>query len=157
MFDWTEEHKQIRSMLRQFIKREIEPHNDAMESGALLPYDLMRKLGGMIGLGELSKAALKRAQERREATDGPRGERSRSGGFAGGQDPYLAAALTVELSRCNPGFTLAFGAALGLTGQTLAARGTLEQVERWATPVLSLEKIGAKGKERPAPAVRAPG
>lgn len=142
MFDWTEEQKQIRGALRQFIRSEIEPHNDAMESGALPPYDLMRKLGQMIGLRQIAKAAVEKARARGTDT-GPPGERSRSGGFAGGQDPYLAAILGIELSRCNPGFTLAFGATIGLCGQTIARRGTPAQVERWGAPVLGLEKIGA--------------
>lgn len=144
MFDWSDEHKQIRGALRQFVKHEIEPHNDAMESGAMPPYDLMRKLGQMIGLKEVARAAVKSAAARKhDGAEGSGGERSRSGGFSAGQDPYLAAVLAVELSRCNPGFTLAFGATLGLTGQTIARRGTPAQVERWAGPVLSLEKIGA--------------
>jgi acyl-CoA dehydrogenase len=128
MFDWTEEQRQIRKMFRQFIKQQIAPHNDAMEAGEP-PYEHMRKLGEMLGLRERVSRLLEKAES---------GERSE----LRGDDPYLAALLAVELSRENPGFTLAFGATLGLCGQTLYRRGTLEQRKRWALPVLSLEKIG---------------
>lgn len=130
MFDWTDEHKEVRKMLRQFIRQEIEPHTDAMEAGEP-PYAAMRKLGEILGLRERIAKMIEKAE---------RGERS--GGFASGQDPYLAAVLAVELSRVNPGFTLAFGATLGLCGQTILRRGTLAQKKRWAAPVLMLDKIG---------------
>lgn len=142
MFDWSDEQQQIRSALRQFIKAEIEPHNDAMEANTMSPYEPMRKLGQMIGLSELSTQALEKARKREAARLEGR-EEKRAAGFTGGGDPYLAALLAVELSRVNPGFTMAFGASIGLCGQTILRRGTLRQVERWARPVLALEKIGA--------------
>jgi alkylation response protein AidB-like acyl-CoA dehydrogenase len=127
MFDWSDEHKQIRRVLRQFIRQEIEPHNDAMEAGTP-PYAPMRKLGEMLGLRERVEKMIERA----DVKEGGRGS----------QDPYLAALLAVELSRVNPGFTMAFGATLGLCGQTILRRGTPEQRRRWALPVLTLDKIG---------------
>jgi alkylation response protein AidB-like acyl-CoA dehydrogenase len=35
------------------------------------------------------------------------------------------------------------GVSMGLTGQAIMAKGTLEQKKRWALPVLTMEKIGA--------------
>jgi alkylation response protein AidB-like acyl-CoA dehydrogenase len=128
MFDWSDEHRQIRKVFRQFIRQEITPHNDAMESGTP-PYACMRKLGEMLGLKERVARMLSKAER-------PEGEGKKR------EDPYLPALLAVELSRENPGFTLAFGATLGLCGQTILRRGTLAQKQRWAGPVLSLEKIG---------------
>lgn len=129
MFDWNDEQRQIRKALRQFIRQEIEPHTRAMEAGEP-PYGPMRKLGEMLGLRERVAQMLQKAEQ---------GERS---SLSRGQDPYLAALLAVELSRVNPGFTMAFGATLGLCGQTILRRGTLAQKKRWAGPVLSLDKIG---------------
>jgi alkylation response protein AidB-like acyl-CoA dehydrogenase len=88
----------------------------------------MRKLGEMLGLRERVPKMIERA----DVKEGGRGS----------QDPYLAALLAVELSRVNPGFTMAFGATLGLCGQTILRRGTPEQRRRWALPVLTLDKIG---------------
>jgi alkylation response protein AidB-like acyl-CoA dehydrogenase len=129
MFDWSDEHRQIRRVLRQFVRQEIEPHDDAMEAG-MPPYAPMRKLGEMLGLAERVPKMIERAEQRDQA------ERR------GGQDPYLAALLAIELSRVSPGFTMAFGASLGLCGQTILRRGTPEQRRRWAQPVLTLDKIG---------------
>jgi len=139
MFDWTDEHKAIRSALRSFIKQEIEPHTDAMEANTMSPYGPMRKLAGMLGLKSMVKDAIKRAEEAEAKGD----VASKSGGFSARQDPYLAAILAIELSRCNPGFTMAFGATMGLTGQTILRRGTVEQKKKWAAPILSMDKIGA--------------
>lgn len=142
MFEWSEEHKQIRNVLRQFLKAEIEPLNDAMEANTMTPYEPMRKLASLIGLAELSRQAVEHACKR--ASGGTTEHDAKASvGFTGGSDPHLAALLTVELSRINPGFTLAFGATVGLCGQTILRRGTARQIERWARPVLSLEKIGA--------------
>ncbi len=139
MFDWSEEQRALRSALRGVIKQEVEPHNDAMEAGTMLPYGPMRRLAELLGLRAIVSDALGRAAEA-EATRAP-GTRRRSDFI--GHDPYLAALLAIELSRCNPGFTLAFGATLGLCGQTILRRGTLEQKRRWAAPVLMMDKIGA--------------
>jgi alkylation response protein AidB-like acyl-CoA dehydrogenase len=48
-----------------------------------------------------------------------------------------------ELSRVSPGFAMGFGVSLGLAGGALLAKGTAEQLERWALPVVTLEKIGS--------------
>jgi alkylation response protein AidB-like acyl-CoA dehydrogenase len=49
----------------------------------------------------------------------------------------------MELSRVCPGFALAMGASLGLCGGAILARGTPAQKERFALPVMTMEKIGA--------------
>ncbi|MBX3131517.1 MAG: acyl-CoA dehydrogenase family protein [Polyangiaceae bacterium] len=130
MFDWNDEHKQIRAMFRQFIRQEIAPQDDAMEAGEP-PYAVMRKLTEMLGIRERVQKMLDRAA---------RGESS--GRLASQTDPYLAALLAIELSRQSPGFALAFGAALGLCGQTILRRGTLAQQQRWGAAVMCLDKIG---------------
>ncbi len=53
------------------------------------------------------------------------------------------AILMMELSRFCPGFAMSFGASLGLCGGAILARGTPEQKQRFALPVLTMEKIGA--------------
>jgi hypothetical protein len=137
MFDFTPEHKQIRSVLRRFIAKEIEPHNDAMEAGSMMPYGPMRRLGEMLGLKERAASMAERI------ADGGTGGASQDGERGRREDAYVQAVLVIELSRCNPGFALAFGATLGLCGQTIMRRGTAEQKRRWGLPVTSLDKIGA--------------
>jgi alkylation response protein AidB-like acyl-CoA dehydrogenase len=57
-------------------------------------------------------------------------------------DPEFSGTILYELTRALPGFALSFGASLGLCGQSLLRRGTTEQQERWARPVLAFERIG---------------
>jgi acyl-CoA dehydrogenase len=141
MFDFSDEHKQIRKMLRQWVVAQVEPHNDSMESGLMTPYEPMRKLAGMLGLEERVAQMLERAEgEKTSGSDANLGAPAKRGRSS--DQAYLSALLTIELSRCNPGFTLAFGATLGLCGQTIMRRGTLDQRRRFAAPVLTLEKIG---------------
>jgi alkylation response protein AidB-like acyl-CoA dehydrogenase len=59
------------------------------------------------------------------------------------------AIVSMELCRINPGFTLAFGASLGLAGGAILAKGTLAQKQRWALPILLGERIGAWGMTEP--------
>lgn len=135
MFDWTDEHRQIRSAFRQFIQSQIRPHNDAMEAGEP-PYDVMRKLVEMLGLATLVDGQMQKLQAREQGNEPESDEQGAM------RDPYLPALLNLELSHENPGFALAFGATLGLCGRTIMGRGTLEQKKRWAVPVLKMEKVG---------------
>jgi alkylation response protein AidB-like acyl-CoA dehydrogenase len=82
-----------------------------------------------------------------KSADGSDQESPRKKGLA--SDPALMAILTMELSRCCPGFALAFGASLGLFAGGVMARGTKEQKLTYALPVLSFEKIGAWGLTEP--------
>src|SRR6185369_284631 len=57
--------------------------------------------------------------------------------------------FTVEMSRVSPSFTLSYGASLGLFAGNVLSKGTPEQVERFARPVLRAEKIGCWGLTEP--------
>ena len=49
----------------------------------------------------------------------------------------------IELSRHSMGMVTALGVSMGLTASAIMARGTVAQKERWALPLLTLERIGA--------------
>jgi alkylation response protein AidB-like acyl-CoA dehydrogenase len=49
----------------------------------------------------------------------------------------------IELCRCSPGMVTALGVSVGLTPAAIMSRGTIEQKERWALDLLTLDKIGA--------------
>jgi len=49
----------------------------------------------------------------------------------------------IELCRYSPGMVTALGVSMGLTPAAIMSRGTTRQKERWALPLLTLEKIGA--------------
>jgi len=140
MFDFTDEQKMARKMVRAWAEKELAPHVLAMEKGELLPYDLMRKMLKTFGMDEMVKASFERLREKPDSGE-------RTGTFGG--DAAMSAIVGMELSRVCPGFTLAFGASLGLAGGAILAKGTLAQKERWALPILVGEKIGAWGMTEP--------
>jgi alkylation response protein AidB-like acyl-CoA dehydrogenase len=134
MLDFTEEQKLAQSAIRAWCAQNLEPKVRAMESGALPIYPTMREMAATFGIPDLARALFAKMRE------APSGERP---GKGGGVDSAMMAILMMELSRCCPGFALAFGASLGLFGGAVMARGTREQKEAWALPVLTMEKIGA--------------
>jgi alkylation response protein AidB-like acyl-CoA dehydrogenase len=90
------------------------------------------------GIPDMARAQMAKLKEPR-----PEGEAGGKRGKGSGGQAAMMAILMMELSRCCPGFALAFGASLGLFGGAVMARGTLAQKEKWALPVLTMEKIGA--------------
>ncbi len=49
----------------------------------------------------------------------------------------------IELCRVCPGMVTAMGVSMGLTGAAIMSKGTIEQKERWALDLLTLDKVGA--------------
>ncbi len=148
MLDFTDEEKLAEGAIRSWCAEHLEPNVRAMESGELSVYPTMRAMAATFGIPDLARAQVARAREREarlppdERSDAA-GERANERGSGPGISTGMMAILMKELSRCCPGFALAFGASLGLFGGAVMARGTQEQKERWALPVLALEKIGA--------------
>jgi acyl-CoA dehydrogenase len=139
MLDFTEEQKLAQSTIRAWCAQHLEPRVLKMESGEMSVYPVMRELAGTFGIPDMARAAFAKMRAHKEA-----GEKEGPGtGFKGLGDATLMAILTMELTRCCPGFALAFGATLGLFGGAVMARGTPEQKEKWALPVFTLDKIGA--------------
>lgn len=137
----TEAQRSIRDVFRRFMERELAPVTTALESGAALPYPLMKKMTDELGLAfEADKLA--QPEERGAAASSPQARKPR--------DPEAAAMfrfaqtqLGVEMCRVNPGFALSYGASIGLFAGNVRARGTREQIARWVPPVLRCDKIGA--------------
>ncbi len=149
MIEWSEEHLAFRDALRRFIDAEIVPHLEALEHGDTPPYDVLRKLYSTFGLTEMQRArgealiaASRKADEARARGEEPAG---RSGGSRGGNVDAMAMQLLLikEICRFCPGMITAMGVSTGLTGGALISKGTTAQKERWLTPLLTLEKIGA--------------
>jgi len=143
MFELEEGHRILEKAIRQFVEKEIAPNVEKMESGEMLPYDLMRKMADAFGLRALAKEVLEKMIEK-EGGGKEQGEdkKSHSGVGEMARDPMMSAIIGKELCRVCPGFALAFAASLGLCGQSIMAKGTREQKKKYAVPVLTLEKIG---------------
>ncbi len=155
MFTWSEQHLMLESALRAFFKEELEPHVEALENGEMLPYPIIRKMLTTFGMVEPLRAGLqKRAAKLRAGEAGGgvsvrelTGEQDDPSGLAG--DPAIMAMLGKEAARVSPGFFLSMAAQMGLCGFTLITRGNAEQIEKYAIPVMTLEKIGAWGMTEP--------
>ncbi|HEV7733791.1 MAG TPA: acyl-CoA dehydrogenase family protein [Candidatus Binatia bacterium] len=142
MIEWSEQHLMIRDMMRRFIDAEIRPNLEALEHGDLPPYAILRKLMQNFGLDEMARQRFAKQIAREKAgttaDDAAREERRSEGGDVGMQIIPI-----IELCRWCPGMVTAMGVSVGLTGAAIMSKGTTAQKERWALPVLTLEKIGA--------------
>jgi alkylation response protein AidB-like acyl-CoA dehydrogenase len=123
---FTETQQAIRSTIRDYMEREIEPLVAEMEAQRLLPYDPIRKMVRTLGLGadgELTQMMKDSAPEEMLKLFVPR-------------------ILSVEMSRVCAGFALSHGASIGLCAGNILSKGTPEQKKRFAGPILRFEKFG---------------
>ena len=151
MIEWNETHTAIRDAIRKFVEAEVKPIREALEREELSPYDVLRKFFATFGVGDMNLAKgqseLARARKREEAI--ARGEapptRARREGAnpAAGDDMAMRIIPVMEFSRYCPGLITALGVSVGLAPNAITSRGTARQIERWALPLLTLEKIGA--------------
>ncbi|WP_067572274.1 acyl-CoA dehydrogenase family protein [Nocardia acidivorans] len=137
MYQWSDEDLMFRDAVRGFIEKELKPHVDQLESGALPPFDIIRKMYATFGLDEMAKEGLDKALAREEAgTTGKPG-----GGFSGSGS--MGVILNSELAGVSLGLVASMGVSLGLTVGTIRSRGTLAQKKRWLPELVTMEKVGA--------------
>ena len=144
MLEWSDVDIAVRDVVREFVDKEIRPHVDALESGEMEPYPIIRKLFATFGIDAIVRESLdKRLARMREGTaqldDGA------SGGMFGGDGGQAGMGFVVvsELCRVCMGLVTGMGVSLGLTVPTIAGRGTLAQQERWLPGLVTYEKVGA--------------
>jgi alkylation response protein AidB-like acyl-CoA dehydrogenase len=142
MIEWNEMHLQIRDAVRRFVESEIKPNLEALEHGDAPPYEILRKMVRTFGLGDMARARFS-AQLAKESApdDGPKKEKGPSP--ERGMEVAMTMIPIIELCRYSPGMVTAMGVSMGLTSAAIMTRGTKAQKEKWALPLLTLEKIGA--------------
>jgi alkylation response protein AidB-like acyl-CoA dehydrogenase len=138
VIEWSEPHRMIRDAVRRFVAQEIEPRLEELEHGDTPPYDVLRKLVTSFGMDEMARARF----ARRQARAGEEAEAGEEGGRRGDAAAMQLVPI-IELCRFCPGMVTAMGVSMGLTAAAILSRGTPSQQERWALPLLTLEKIGA--------------
>jgi alkylation response protein AidB-like acyl-CoA dehydrogenase len=147
MFEWSDTDVMMRDAMRAFIDKQIRPHVDALESGELSPYPIVRKLFSEFGLDVMSAEAVKGMLEKERARIESGSEEAAgkgSGGLGGvGAQASMAVAMVSELAGVSIGLLSTVGVSLGLGAATIATRGTLAQKERWLPQLMTLEKIAA--------------
>lgn len=148
MFEWSETDEMIREAVRGFIDKEIRPHVDALDSGEMAPYPILRKLFADFGIDALGAEAVeKMLAKQRAAESGPADADSagarKSGGDLFGDQQSLMAVLVSEISGVSMGLVAAMGVSLGLGAATIMSRGTLAQKQRWLADIVTLKKVAA--------------
>jgi alkylation response protein AidB-like acyl-CoA dehydrogenase len=153
MIKWSDEQEMVRQAVRGFIDSEIRPHREELEFGDMPPYDLLRKMFATFGMDAMARDSFKkrmakeRAAAERGATQATGGEPAESeSGEGGGRDANSVAFTIIpiiELCRVCPGMVTAMGVSMGLTSAAIMSKGTIEQKERWALDLLTLDKIGS--------------
>lgn len=147
MIEWSEMHLSVRDMVRRFVAAEIAPNLRDLEHGDTPPYDILRKMFATFGMRDLAQAraerAVGRARKREEALARGEAPPARAERPPSGDELAMQVLPIIELSRYCPGMVTALGVSVGLTANTIMAKGTARQIERWAKDLLTLDKVGA--------------
>jgi len=137
-FRLSEQEEMVGKMVRQWCERSLMPKLPALEAGTEAPWDLMRQFVKTFGLDQMAAAGVKKRIKRlREGGEAP----PREGMIDG--EPMLMYVVIKELARASPGFAMGFGVSIGLAGGAIVAKGTADQLERFALPIVTADKIAS--------------
>lgn len=127
LFEPTEEHKMLRTMVREFALKELAPQALEFDRKELFNLELFRKLGemGLLGLT---------VQEQ----------------YGGSHQDALAAVIVhEELSAVDPGFTLAYLAHAMLCVHNISRNASPEQMNKYLPRLCSGEWVGCMAMSEP--------
>jgi alkylation response protein AidB-like acyl-CoA dehydrogenase len=142
MLEWSDVDLAVRDAVREFVDKEIRPHVDALESGEMEPYPIVRKLFATFGITDMARESLnKRLARLRDGSE--QSEKSSGGGMFGDGAGGMGFVVISELCRVSMGVVTGMGVSLGLTVPTIMSRGTLAQQERWLPDLVTYDKVGA--------------
>jgi alkylation response protein AidB-like acyl-CoA dehydrogenase len=156
VIEWSESQQMIRDAVRKFVEAEIKPHVEALEHGDTPPYDVLRKMFRTFGMDEMARQRFRHQIERDRQAEAARArgeavvKEERKPRADGGDSAAMQMIPIIELCRFCPGMVTAMGVSVGLTAASIMGKGTVAQKERWALPLLTLEKIGAWAITEPA-------
>ena len=150
MYEWSDEQQMVQTAVRDFIAKELVPHHRELEHGDLPPYDIIRKLFKTFGMDAMARDRFERQLARDKAIAAGEAEAQPEAADEAPRDQEAAANAAafqmipiIELCRWSPGIVTAMGVSMGLTSAAIMSRGTIAQKERWALPLLTMEKVGA--------------
>jgi hypothetical protein len=139
----------IREAVRKFVETEIKPRLEELEHGDTPPYEVLRKMIRTFGMDEMARARFKHQIDKDKAaqsdrTSGKTTEREeKKARTDGGDSAAMQLIPIIELCRFCPGMVTAMGVSMGLTAASIMSKGTIAQKEKWALPLLTMEKVGA--------------
>lgn len=141
MLEWSDVDLAVRDAVREFVDKEIRPHVDALESGEMEPYPIIRKLFATFGIAEMARDSLNKRLAR--LREGGESSGESAGGSVLGGSGGMGFVVVSELCRVCMGVVTGMGVSLGLTVPTIMSRGTLAQQERWLPELVTYDKVGA--------------
>jgi isovaleryl-CoA dehydrogenase len=127
LFDPTDEHRQLRALVAQFARDELEPQAAEYDARGVLNTELFRRLGDLGVLGITVP--------------------ERDGGA--GMDAVAAVIVHHELAKYDPGFCLAYLAHAMLFVNNFYNCANEEQRDRWLPKVLTGEWVAGMGMTEP--------
>lgn len=143
MLEWSDVDIAVRDAVREFVDKEIRPHVDALESGEMEPYPIIRKLFATFGIADMARESLNKRLERLRGGEVTVAKGAGGGMFGAGGSPGMGFVVVSELCRVSMGVVTGMGVSLGLTVPTIMSRGTLAQQERWLPDLVTYDKVGA--------------
>jgi len=148
MIDWNETQRMMRDMIKNFIQAEIVPNLEQLEHGDMPPYDVLRKMMKTFGMDAMAKMRFDSqiALDKRIAAGEVIEKKEKSddaSGFSKQDQAAMSMIPIIELCRYCPGMVTAMGVSVGLTAGAIMSKGTIAQKERWALPLLTMEKVGS--------------
>ena len=104
MFEWSETDLMIRDAVRGFIAKEIRPNLDALESGEITPYPIIRKLFAEFGIDAMSRDSVEKTLAKERARgDGGKDDDDEEGGSGdalSGRDSMMAVVISELAGAC---------------------------------------------------------
>ena len=143
MLEWSDVDLAVRDAVREFVDKEVRPHVDALESGEMEPYPIIRKLFATFGIDVMARESLEKRLARMRD-----GGQVRQGGIGRHvrrrrRQAGMGFVVVSELCRVCMGVVTGMGVSLGLTVPTIASPRHLAQQERWLPGLVTYEKVGA--------------
>lgn len=146
MIQWSEQQQMIQKMVRDFVEKEIVPQLDDIEYNGVPPYDILRKLIRTFGMDVMAQQSFEKqlAREKAIAAGEPVEKKKQDGPSAmAGEEAAMRMIPIIEICKHAQGLVTAMGVSMGLAGGAIMSKGSIAQKERWALPLLTLEKVGA--------------
>ena len=122
MIEWSDVDIAVRDAVREFVDKEIRPHVDALKSGEMEPYPIVRKLFATFGIAEMSRESLNKRLARLRDGGESSGKSSGGGGMFGDGAGGMGFVVVSELCRVSMGIVTGMGVSLGLTVPTIRPR-----------------------------------
>ena len=112
MLEWSDVDLAVRDAVREFVDKEIRPHVDALESGEMEPYPIIRKLFSTFGIDVMARESLeKRLARMRDGGQHPARRRRAACSAVAARRPAWASWWSANCAGCawasSPGWASA--------------------------------------------------